>query len=344
MRKTLKDLARYLKSIVVSTTQEKYKILPRFESISNEGNIRKAIIDFNEFLIKLYDVLNIKGDLYDNDKKVAHEYENRTTLSVYYPFLHNVKTLLMKIGYSGELVEDNQFILCSNNIFNEKLPISKNIECLKFLTDCGILIEGIDLTDKKLLLSDIKTIKISYPINPSMLIGLKAMSIAEIELGTLDNQDIFLRCDYRVLKKDETNVLDVIKDSIKYLSNEVQEYILELHQYYIDKGLKCIIEIKGFWIFIKYTYKRKELWGVNISLNNGFQINIKAVNTHEYIDLIQNFPLYLQEIISRGYGCGRKRNGCCDGGCRGLIISLDDSFGGITNIIKMWLDTEILFL
>ncbi|MHB8061192.1 MAG: hypothetical protein ACYDG2_00950 [Ruminiclostridium sp.] len=170
-------------------THEAYAMNPA--NVSVEESIHEGVLAFRSFLIRLYDVLYIKGDVYDNSKKVAHEYENRTTLSVYYPFLHNVSTILMNIGYHGMPVENAQSLVCGNTVFNGKLSVARNLECLRFLVDCGICIDGIDINEKKQNLSDIKTIKITYPDNPTMLTGLKVMAIAEIDHGTFVNQDVF---------------------------------------------------------------------------------------------------------------------------------------------------------
>jgi hypothetical protein len=342
MRKTLQDVAGYLKEIMVPETHEAYAINPAYTNVSFEESIREGVLAFRAFLVRLYDVLYAKGDVYDSSKKVAHEYENRTTLSVYYPFLHNVSTILMNIGYHGIPVENAQSLACGNTVFNGKLPVGKNLECLRFLADCGICIDGMDINEKKQNLSDIKTIKITYPDNPTMLTGLKVMAIAEIDHGTLVNQDVFLRCDYRVLKKDETDVLSIVQDTIKPLSSDVQDFILQLHRRCLDKGLTCVVEVKGFHIYMKYCYKRKDLWGINVSLNNGYHINVKSTKTHEYTDTIKTFSPILQELIAKGYGCGRKREiGHCDGGCRGLPISLDDSVLDIRDDIETWFDQEV---
>lgn len=342
MRKTLKDVARYLKEILVPETNETYAVNPIYADAFTEENIRKGVFAFRAFLVRFYDVLYAKGDAYDNCKKVAHEYENRLSLSVYYPFVHNVSTMLMKIGHYGVLTENKQSLVCENTIFSEKLSVTKNLECLRFLTDCGICIDGIDLNDKKQNLSVQKTITVTYPDNPIMLTGLKVMATAEIDHGTLVNQNVFLRCDYRALKKDESDMLSIVRDTIKPLSPEVKYFIFELHHYSLNKGLTCGVEVKGFHIYIKYCYKRKDLWGINSSLNNGYHINVKPTKTHEYPDTIKTFSPVLQELIAKGYGCGRKRGtGRCDGGCRGLHISLDDSVLDIKDDIKTWFDEEL---
>jgi len=343
MRKTLQDVAKYLKELMVPETQEAYAVNPIYTNSGfDEQDIREGVLAFRSFLARLYDVLYIKGDVYDNSSKAAHEYENRTTLSVYYPFLHNVGTILKNIGYHGIPEENAQSIICGSSVLSGKLSVSKNLECLRFLTDCGMCINGIDLNVKKQDLSDIKTLKITYPDNPAMLTGLKIMAIAEIEHGTLVNQDVFLRCDYRVLKKDETDALSIVQETIRPLSPEIQDFILHLHQRYLDKGLTCAVEVKGFHIYIKYSYKRKDLWGINASLNNGYHINVKSTKTHEYTDVIKTFPSALQEQIEKGYGCGRKREiGRCDGGCRGITIPLGDSVLGLRDYIEAWFDQEV---
>lgn len=341
MRKTLQDVARYLKTVMVPETQEAYEINPAYTTVLEEERIREGVLAFRGFLVQLYDAVALNGSAYDTSKKVAHAYENRTTLSVYYPFMHNVSTLLMNIGYHGVPNEKDQSLICRNTIFNEKLSLSKSLECLKFLEECGLCFDGIDVTDKKQKISGIETIKITYPEKPAMLKGMKIMAIAEREHGTLVNQDVFLRCDYRVLKKAQTDVTGILQDTIKPLSAEVQAFVLKLHQRYLGKGLTCAVEVKGFHIYIKYCYKRKDLWGINASLNNGYHINVKSKKTHEYTDVIDTFSPALQELIAKGYGCGRKREiGHCDGGCRGIPISLDDSVLDIREDIEAWFDRE----
>lgn len=361
MPKTLKDMAKHLKSVITSEIPETYTVNPMFENISKEENLREGVLAFRNFLYKLCDALIVEGDPYDNHKKNAHAFDDRVTISVYFPFLHNVKCLLLNIGFHGVLTESAGYLTVRRNIFSTKIPVSKSIECLRFLAACGILIEGIDLNDKKQDLSKVEGIKISYPNNPAMLIGLKVMAIAEIEFGTKDYKlefnkfnaisycrfsDILLRCDYRVLKNNTTDeVTSILKDIMNPLSANVQDFILQLHQRYLGKGFKCDVEIKDLWIKLKYSYKSKEIWGINVSLNNGYQINIKAKNTHKYADIIEKFPSFIQEMIEKGYGCGIKRgiSDHCNGGCQGFRFSLDDSIIDIRNVIETWLDTELSF-
>lgn len=362
MGKTLKDMAKHLKNVITPDIPDTYAISPMFKSISKEEDIREGVLALRNFLYHLCDVLIIEGDSYDIHKKNAHEFDDRVTISVYFPFLHNVKCLLLNIGFYGVLTENAQSLTVVNNIFSTKIPASKYTKCLKFLTDCGILIDGINLNDKKADLFNTESLKISYADNPAMLTGLKVMAIAEIKLSRNANKskvntpstisycrfsDILLRCDYRVLKNNYIDdVISILKDTMKPLSNNVQDFILQLHERYLDKGLKCNVEIKDLWIKFKYSYKGKEIWGINVSLNNGYQINIKAKNTHKYADTIDKFPSFIQEMIENGYGCGIKRgiSDHCNGGCQGFRFSLDASIIDIRNSIETWLDTELTFV
>lgn len=343
MRKTLTDLARYLTCTLVPETQDSYGIKPVYELAASPEMIREGVLAFRPFLCRLFDELEDAGDIYDTSKKVAHEYENRTGLSVYFPFLHNVNTMLIRMGYYGTLEKDAEVLVCGSDMFDKKLSVPKTLECLRFLVNCGISMNGIDLTDKKQNLSDIEVIRVTYPDARAMLTGLKALAVAEVDHRSLDNQDVLLRCDYRALKKDETDISSIVGDTIKPLPAEVQDFVLSLHQRYIDKGMTCTAEIKGFHTYIKYRYKRKDVWGLNASLNNGYHINAKPVKMDAYADTIKTFDPYLQKIIAQGYGCGRKRAeiGHCDGGCRGLPIPLDDSVLDMQTDIVSWFDREL---
>jgi len=333
MRKTYEDMANHLKDIILPEA---------FENISGEENIREGVLAFRAFLFRFCDVLSA----YDKQKEVARDFNNRSYMYANFPFLFDVKQILMNIGISGILSEDAQSIAIESNIFLKKLSAAKNIECMQFLTECGIQIDGIDLSKTRQKLSDIEALIITYPDNPAVLTGLKVMAVAEKEFGTNVRHNILLRCDYRAIKNDETDVISVLEDTIKPLSAKVQDYVLRLHQSQLGKGLKCVVEIKGFWIKFKYSYKRKELWGINASLNTGFQMNFKAENTQQYLDDILKFPLILQEMIAEGYGCGMKKgvSEYCDDGCKGFRIPLDDSVLSIGDSIEMWIDQELLCL
>ena len=319
MRKTLADMGTHLKNI----------ILP-------EPAVGVEILAFRAFLHRFCDVLITEGELYDKPKKYAKEH--LSAIFYNFPFLDNVKKLLLNIGVLGELEKDTLSLIANGSIFNAKLSNIKNIECLQFLISCGMRFEYIE----KKKLSEIETIKISYPDNPAMLAGLKIMALAETKFGTNLNHNILMRCDYRVLNEEEPDVLSILKETITSLPPDVQDFVLRLHQLHLDRGLNCAVEIRGFWKKIKYSRGSREIWGINTSLNNGYELTVKAQNTHKYADAVTKLSLDLQKLIAKGYGCGRKREGIekCDSGCEGLRISLDDTVLDISEGIETWLRLE----
>jgi len=351
MRKTLKDMAQYLKKLIPAEIPKVYAINPIFEKIADEKYIRKGILAFRDFLCRLCDRLIIEGDSYDKPKKDAHALADNTSIPINYPFLSNIRAILSNIGSNGVLSENSDSLLLNGNqspaaggnIFNLKLPDSKIAECLRFLTACGICIDGMDLSAKKTDISKLESLVISYPDNPAMLTGLKVLTIAQSELHTCGGEDVLLRCDYRALNTNAVEAVCFLKDTIRSLSIDIQNFILQLHQRCLDKGLKCVAEIMNFYIRFKYFYKSKELWRLNVSLNNGYNISIKANNTYQYADTIEKFPVCLQKKIAKGYGCGKKRGltDSCDGGCRGFRIPLDDSIIEISGDIETWFDMEL---
>ena len=62
-----------------------------------------------------------------------------------------------------------------------KIPVSKQVECLRFLALCGFEFKDVDLEAKRLNISEVEPLEVSYPSSPILLTGLKALSIADIE-------------------------------------------------------------------------------------------------------------------------------------------------------------------
>jgi len=338
MQKTLGDAARHIKSIIPPETTEKYEVNPILLNIVNEKSIREGVLAFRSFLIRLYDTLATDAHLYDNGKRSDKHF---SAAYFGFPFIDNLQRLLLNIGIQGTLSENGESIIGGSELLNEKISASKNRELLRFLTDCGMIIEGIDLNNKRQKLTEIEIISFSYPNNSAMLTGLKVMAIAEQTFRIKRYHYIFMRCDYRVLMIEKTPVTTLLKEIIAPLSAEVQDFLLRMHQRHLDKGFDCTVEVWGFWVKIKHSSGRKELWGINTSVNQGYKISVKAHHTHKYADAIPNFPLVVQEMIESGYGCGRKRFGACNAGCEGLQIPLDDSVLNISDGIEAWFDQEL---
>ena len=357
MQNTISDMARYIKNIIPSNIPETYTLKAMFKHVSGEENIRNGILAFRDLLYLVCDRLIADGSLYDKPVKNTQNNVSHPSLPVSYPFLNNVKSILFNIGYHGELIENGGSILLGDlkiltSIISAegwqmkaKISIPKLVEALKFLTCCGFYFDDLDLDARTLDMSKAASLKISYPDNPVMLTGLKVMAIAQKDLYTKGNHDIFLRCDYRVLKDEDTEVIFILKDFVTPLPAVVQDFSLKLHQRYLDAGLTCIVDVFYLGIRFIYLHKNKEIWTFSAAHESGYRILIKAQNTHKYSDVIETFPLHLQKKISRGYGCNKKLfKEPCQKGCHGFSFPLDDSIMDISQDIEVWLDKEVSYI
>jgi len=226
----------------------------------------------------------------------------------------------------------------------QNISISKVVECLRFLACCGLYFEGIDLDAEKPDMKSVALLEISYPDNPVMLTGLKIMAIAHNELSTKNDYYVFQRCDYRVLVNEIPDVTALLKDYVYPLPAKIQDFILKLHQRYLDAGLICKMKMHYFSVIFSYAHKSNVIWDFMPS-PDGCYIFIKAKNMDKYADDIKKFPLFLQEKISKGYGCEKKRFGePCQKGCHGFSFSLDASILDIGRDIEIWFDKELSYL
>lgn len=357
MQYTISDMARYIKNIIPPTIPETYSLKAMFEHVSGEENIRNGVIAFRDLLYLVCDRLIDDGSLYDKSSKSTQNCDFHPSLSVSYPFLNNVKSILFNIGYHGKLIENDEVILIDDikvltSVINAegrqlkaKISSPKLIQALKFLTYCGFNFDGVDLNGRKLDLSKIASLKVSYPDNPVMLIGLKVMAIAQKELNSKGNHNIFLRCNYRVLKEEETESTSILKDFVAPLPEVVQDFALKLHKRYLDAGLTCRVDVFYLSFRFIYSHKSKEIWTFSASLESGYRIIINAQNTDLYSDVIHTFPLFIQDKISQGFGCNKRLFGePCQIGCHGFSFSLDDSIIDISRDIEVWLDKEVSYL
>jgi hypothetical protein len=362
--KPVSEMAKYLKNLIPANIPETYALKPIFKKVANEENIRKGVIAFRDFLFLLCEFLIKDGHLYARPPK------NPTSITDY-PFIHNITNLLVEIGYHSKLAKDGKSLLitemplCTASIDEKgkkkspKIPFSGQIECLRFLSLCGFAFTGIDLEAKTLNASQARLAEVSYPNNPILLTGLKALSIADMELRTTRrywNDNNLLRCDYRLMKAEQTDILDVLKDFLHPLPARIQKFALKLHQRYIDMGMTCVMTILSDVNFA-YSFINKSrrvlssrdiytlsVWQFSYSIRFGYCLVVRAKKTDKYADVIKKFPLSLQKIIAKGYGCDRKlRNERCQHGCQGIRIPLDDSILNTAKDIETWLDNEVKY-
>ena len=364
IQKPIGEMGKYLKSLIPLNIPQTYALNPMFDAVAKEQRIRDGIVAFRDFLYLLCDRLISDGHLYAKPQKNPKSPTN-------YPFLVNLTALLTEMGYYGRLTDNGNSLLirdlpsCTASIDEKgkvklpKISVPKQIECLRFLALCGLTFTGIDLEAPKPERSKTEPLEVMFPDNPVMLTGLKVMAIADKKLRVerSRNDDFFLRCDYRVIKAEDTDPLDMLRDILYPLPEKVRAYALELHQRYIDRGMTCVTIVSSFEVHFAYSYLKNSkrvlssrdiyslrIWDLALSINNGYCLFVRAHNTDKYAEVIETFPLPLQETIAKGYGCDRKlRNERCQHGCQGFRIALDDSALDIGEEIMMWLDPEMRY-
>lgn len=360
MQKSVKKMASIIKELIPSDSLEGYTLQPVLSSVADDEKIQRGIASFKEFLINVYDQLITDGDLYEKPTKQMDEdnfsHDNVVSLATGYPFINHVTSILINIGYYSSLDENcNLMVVDDRNMLaplvgpqggaaKQKISAPKVIEALRFLTSCGLHFDGIDLTAKRPDLVKPNSLRIEYPDNPDMLIGLKVMAIAHNEMSTANDYYVFQRCDYRLLRAEAPNTTEYLKTYIRALPENAREFILRLHQRYLDNGLTCKMKMHYFGVIFSYLYKSNIVWEF-LPTPEGCYITAKASHIGDYADEIKTFHAVLQEKISTGYGCEKKRFGKpCQKGCHGYSFLLNDSISEIECDIEKWFDKEVLCL
>ena len=364
------EVAKFLKNLIPPDIPGTFALKPVLKKISGEENIRNGVAAFRNFLNIFCDRLISDGQSWVKPPKIPAGIAQ-------YPFINNITNLLMEIGYYGKLSKDGHSLLITElpscivsagrngNRNNAKISSSDLNLCLKFLSLCGFVFNGSGIEAKTYMVSgkqlpDVSfPMNVSYPDDPVLPVGLKALSVAEAELREtrrFRNDINFLRCDYRPMIAGEMDMLDVLRDFLHPLPVKIQKTAIKLHQRYIDMGMTCVMTIPGE-VNLSYSYIENSrramsvkdiyylrIWEFSCSLRFGYCLVIRAKKTDKYADVIKKFPLSMQKLIERGYGCDRKlRNERCQHGCHGFRIPLDDSILKISDCIEQWLDNEVSF-
>ena len=352
MHKPISEMAAYLQNLLPPEIPQTFEIDPIFSTDITEEDIHKGIPVFRDFLHQLYDHIIAEGSPFDKPKRESHN----TNVNSSYPFILHIAVFMMNMGLHSILCDKKDSLLLNglenfdapSNYSSQKIPDKRKIECLRFLSDCGICFDGLDISGKKPVALPHGQIIITYPTNPAMLVGMKVMAVAQRHLGSKYIGEILLRCDWRVLAynqpkgQNRSDIQLVLKDLTRTLPANIRDFVLKLHTDYMSHGYKCDTYIGPDTRF-EYFCKSKELWRFNLTLTGGHFITIKALNTHKYPEIVSQLPDRLQANIRAGYGCGKKMGitDSCDSGCRGYRVPLDDSFMEISTVIKEWIDKEV---
>jgi len=360
--KPIDEVAKYKRTLIPARIPDVYALKPMFVSIASEKDIRNGVIAFRDFLYVLFGRLTSEGHLYAKPPKKPASMAD-------YPFLHYLTNILVEIGYHGEFTDNGGSLTVAKMPLatvsvdengkkkSAKIPTSNLVECLKFLKLCGFDFEDVDFEAKKPSIMEILPITVSFPDNSILLTGLKALAVADIERRNgraFWNDHNLLRCNYRLLKTEKSDIVDELKDFLNPLSKRVQEFALSLHHRYTDMGLTCTLSILDdtSFSYALITERNKSLssrdkyqkrvWAFSNSMRNGYSLFVRAKKMDKYVDTIAKLHHTLQQKIAEGYGCyrkfGRER---CQMDCQGIRLPLDESILDLAKDIDVWLDNEM---
>jgi len=352
---TIGHMAQHMKQLLPVEIPDTYAVDSMYLDLASEEIIRAGVSHFRTFMGDLCNELINDEILSSTPKKGKDKAYDETTLTVEFPFINNIRSILMNIGEYGLLSEDDRSIIMPswdklslkrshNKNSTTKISNAQMFKSLRVLNTCGIVFDGIDLNEKRPDVSAIEHIYVKYPKSFDFLIGWKALARADMEFSNRQNDNILLRCDYRMLSREEGDVSSFIGDFLHPLSEPLQGLIKDLHGYYMDSGMTCQVERGSFCTQLVYSYKKKAIWRFSSSLNNGYRMVLKTKNTHKYPEMVDSFTPVLRDTIRRGYGCDRKSgssHGNCSHSCEGFRFKIDESILEIKDEIKMWQGCEL---
>jgi len=211
MEKTLKDVAQHLRGQLPTELPASYPINPMFTCIESEENIKSGMIALLDFMQLFYDLLAENSQRYDKPKSPCR-LGKKPSIAVDFPFIYHTKSVLLNIGYHG-ILNGNALsfsglktlatiICCEGMEATTKMSAPKLMDCIIFLSDCGMCFEGINLDTPKSCMANERLIEVTYPDNTDVLVGLRIMAVAQRNLQWKTKDEVFLRCDYRALSSD----------------------------------------------------------------------------------------------------------------------------------------------
>ncbi|MCL2708757.1 MAG: hypothetical protein FWF03_06535, partial [Defluviitaleaceae bacterium] len=289
------EIARYIKKLIAADIPERFSLKPTFLEIAGEDKICAGVAAFKDFLRQFCDRLETDGNLYAKPPKNPKSAAD-------YPFLNYVINLLIEIGYYGSLSEDGEALSVSRipsfspsadkngKIRKPKVPASGQLDCLRFLTLCGMAFKNADFESKVLSINETNPLIVGYPSDPLMPVGLRAMAAAEIKLKERRywNDHSFLRCDYRLLLAGDFDPADSLADLLYTLPEPVRDFAMNLHRRYVGKGMTCVAVNDDKYHFA-YSFVKKSkrtltardiyalrVWEFACSLREGFRLVIRA--------------------------------------------------------------------
>jgi hypothetical protein len=334
-----------MRELIPTAIPETYSIKPFFSHVGADESIRRGVAAFRVFMCRVCDTLETEGHRFFSP--------NRKPVSpTDYPIIQYFKSALIILGYHGVLSDAGDTLTLTNlsslhtsvnptGRINTTLFSNRLIQkALLFLSECGLTLDGFD-TAGPFDTENNPPIVVSYPADPAVLIGLKVMAMAHIDLGlkTYGNDDVLARCDYRVMMENNADISGVLDDFLHPFCGSARDFGRALHYKMTDKGFDFTLRNGNQAV---YARKNKKTVQMANSFIDGKVMFLRAERTARYAEAIPSFPAHFQKMIARGFGCDSRLFGeKCHGGCRGYRFDMDESIAMYQDDLFKWIDFEL---
>ena len=362
--KTIKEAALFIKSHICNVP-DSFEI---DDSIKN-GFDNTEIIDGVK---QLQSILQLIAD------NIIHEAENGSEMAttekpandfhLTLPELTSPFFMLFCIGLCGEFPNGSSeyMTIDGTKLFDtfKKSRGKNHNRYLLFLSNLGFEF-SVDITAKSFKLNKTDVLEVRYPDSPSVLIGLKILTEATVQVSAQIHkaqkayaiQPIFMRCDYHALTLPKKFGFD-IRDCAASLSDERESFCIKIHEMLLENGCKYETAYKMQDYVFTYTSKAAKRVVASIRIGFGGEcIKINSKRIDEDASFLADAPANILQVIKDGHNCvkGEDPNACnprceyirfnLDGveytKCRHLNFILPIDTAEDREYVKTWLSHEI---
>ncbi len=342
--RTLGEMVQIIKLQIPNSFESK-DILPDFGFLGDYHLINKGVQTFSSFMKLLYQKIQDDESLSGQIKKGKNVHNDEITLTVEFPFLNNIRSMLLNLGQNGKQ-EEGCLLLSDFDQLNTKQSFNKNSTTkisnsqmrtvLLFLKELGLVFEGLNLEDKRLCVEGVKSIRVSYSGGSNLFIGLIALAKAENELATRTDNYNLMRCNYSILLY-EVDLNQKFELATSGFDSEIKIWLSDFKDYLESERMIFSYANRLLGTHFVFGRKKDNYLRFSLSLNRGWRLVIKLKHVSKYQAIFEHFPESLRAQLKAGYLCDRKKVGAdkkCRGGCEGYSFPLDSSTIAIGDYLK----------
>ena len=245
----LADISNHLKTAIIPQTPKDFIIAETFKLGLPDDELKAGITAFRYFLYNLYDALAANKDRFDVKTSNLNG-----TFPARFPIIEDLGTLLFSLGFHGKLETEPraELIVHGGDLLKiskmqkyrhlNKMSKRRKMELFDFLSDLGFYFVDADFSTN-IDFSNMGAFYVQYENDDSMLIGLKLMALAQVNVKAKYDRysTIFMRGDFYPLANAEPK--PPIVNIIEYANTqppEIKEWVINL-----DKLLTQSCKVAG---------------------------------------------------------------------------------------------------